>query len=217
MAGRIRRVRQRGGLMKPRPTSTKTLLTRLSELWALKRPGFEERLRPGASPASLARFQRVLGTKLPRGLLALYAWHDGARDHAADRLETCGWMPLRKALETKKMLDTTGFEDETIYPKYAWSLAWVPFLESDGDTVCVDTKSGVVFERHNDTSVVLLAPSFAAWLAAHVAITEAIRVKVGEDAHDQFFQAFNGGIDARVRRKVSPGYPKRPANAKCLF
>jgi cell wall assembly regulator SMI1 len=193
------------------------LLARLSELWAAKRPGFEKRLRPGATPAALQKFEKALGVKLPKELFAFYAWHDGARDHEVDRLETCGWMPLRKALETKKMLDTMGFEDETIYPKYAWSLAWVPFLESDGDTVCVDTRSGIVFKRYNNTTVVLLAPSFAAWLAAHVAITDAIRVKPGEDPDDSFFDAFNGGIDARIRRKISPGYPKRRANAKSLF
>ena len=88
---------------------------------------------------------------------------------------------------------------------------------SDGDSVCVDTRSGVVFKRYNDTHVVLLAPSFGAWLAAHVAITEAIRVAPDEDPDETFFGAFSGGIGQRIRRRTSPGYPKRPPNAKSLF
>jgi predicted DNA-binding WGR domain protein/cell wall assembly regulator SMI1 len=192
-------------------------LAKLSTLWAEKRPGFEKRLRPGASPTKLAKFQKALGLKVPREFLAFYAWHDGAKDYQTDRLETDGWLSLSALLEFKEMLDTMGFEDESTYPKYSWSPAWVPFLMADGDSVCVDTRSGVVFKRYNSTGVVLLAPSFAAWLAAHIAITEAIRTTPGEDADDRFFDAFNGGIEERIRSKISPGYPKRPPNAKALF
>ncbi len=193
------------------------LSARLSALWAEKRPGFEKRLRPGANAAALARFKKALGLELPPELLALYAWHDGGKNPQTDRLETDGWLSLAGLLKFKKMLDTMGFEDEDTYPKYAWSPAWVPFLESDGDSVCIDARSGVVFKRFNDTHVVLLAPSFAAWLAAHVAITEAIRVAPEEDPDDAFFNAFNGGLAQRIRRTMSPGYPKRPPNAKSLF
>jgi predicted DNA-binding WGR domain protein/cell wall assembly regulator SMI1 len=199
------------------PAGVKGQLARLSALWAEKRPGFEKRLRPGASGAALARFKKALGLKIPLEFLALYAWHDGAKDHQVDRLETDGWLSLAGVLKFKKMLDTMGFEDESTYPKYSWSPAWVPFLESDGDSVCVDTRSGVVFKRYNDTHVVLLAPSFGAWLAAHVAITEAIRVAPDEDPDETFFGAFSGGIGQRIRRRTSPGYPKRPPNAKSLF
>jgi predicted DNA-binding WGR domain protein len=199
------------------PAGVKGQLARLSALWAEKRPGFEKRLRPGASGAALAKFKKALGLTVPPEFLAFYAWHDGAKNHQVDRLETDGWLSLAGLLKFKKMLDTMGFEDESIYGKYSWSTAWVPFLESDGDSVCIDTRSGVVFKRYNDTHVVLLAPSFGAWLAAHVAITEAIRVAQDEDPDDTFFRAFNGGIDQRIRRRTSPGYPKRPPNAKSLF
>jgi cell wall assembly regulator SMI1 len=199
------------------PAGVKGQLARLSALWAEKRPGFEKRLRPGASPAALAKFKKALGLKLPPEFLAFYAWHDGAKNPETDRLETDGGLSLGDLLRFKKMLDTMGFEDESIYGKYSWSTAWVPFLMADGDTVCVDTRSGVVFKRSNNTQVVLLAPSFAAWLAAHVAITEAIRTSPDENPDERFFDAFNGGIDQRIRRKTSPGYPKRPPNAKSLF
>jgi cell wall assembly regulator SMI1 len=198
------------------PAGVQGQLARLSALWAEKRPGFEKRLRPGAKAATLAKFRQKLGLEVPREFLAFYAWHDGAKDHAIDRLETDGWLSLAGILELKEMLDTMGFEDEDTYPKYAWSRTWIPFLESDGDSVCIDARSGAVFKRRNDTSVVLLAPSFAAWLSAHVAITEAIRVVPGEDADEAFFAAFNGPIEGRVRRKISPGYPKRLPNAKSL-
>jgi predicted DNA-binding WGR domain protein len=199
------------------PAGVRGQLARLSALWAEKRPGFEKRLRPGASPAAMAKFRKALGLKVPSEFLAFYAWHDGAKNPETDRLETDGWLSLAGLLEFKKMLDTMGFEDEDTYPKYSWSPTWVPFLMADGDAVCVDTRSGVVFKRYNNTQVVLLAPSFVAWLAAHVAITEAIRIAPDDDPDDGFFDAFNGGIDQRIRRKISPGYPKRPPNAKSLF
>jgi predicted DNA-binding WGR domain protein/cell wall assembly regulator SMI1 len=198
------------------PAGVQGQLAKLSALWAEKRPGFEKRMRPGAKATTLAKFLKKLGLKVPPEFLAFYAWHDGAKDHAIDRLETDGWLSLAGILEFKKMLDTMGFEDEDTYPKYAWSRAWIPFLESDGDSDCIDARSGVVFKRYNNTQVVLLAPSFAAWLSAHVAITEATRVVSGEDADDTFFAAFNGAIEKRVRGKISPGYPKRPPNAKSL-
>jgi cell wall assembly regulator SMI1 len=201
---------------KPASTGVAGQLARLSALWAEKRPGFEKRLRPGAKPAALARFQKALGLRVPRELLAFYAWHDGAKSPETDRLEVDGWLSLARILEFKTMLDTMGFEDESVYPKYAWSRRWVPFLMADGDAVCVDSRSGTVFKRFNDTHVVLLAPSFAAWLTAHVAITEAISAASGQDPEEAFFEAFNGGIDGPIRRKISPGYPKRPANAKAL-
>jgi cell wall assembly regulator SMI1 len=124
----------------------KQQLARLSALWKTKRPGFEKRLRSGASAAALTKFKKALGLKVPRELLALYAWHDGAKDPQGDQLEGAfGWLPLKGVLATKKMLDTMGFEDEAIYGKYAWSKAWVPFLDTNGDTVCLDTRSGIVF------------------------------------------------------------------------
>ncbi|HEY8091977.1 MAG TPA: SMI1/KNR4 family protein [Polyangiaceae bacterium] len=202
---------------KPASTGVAGQLARLSALWAEKRPRFEKRLRPGAKPPALARFQKALGLQLPRELLAFYAWHDGAKSPETDRLEVDGWLSLAGILEFKTMLDTMGFDDETTYPKYAWSPTWVPFLMADGDAVCVDSRSGVVFKRFNDTHVVLLAPSFAAWLAAHVAITEAIAPSPGQDPEEAFFEAFNGGIDQPIRKKVSPGYPKRPPDARSLF
>jgi cell wall assembly regulator SMI1 len=213
--GEAPRAKVREGL--PGHPRGKDVSARLSALWAEKRPGFEKRLRPGANAAALARFKKALGLEVPPELLALYAWHDGAKNPQTDRLETDGWLSLAGLLKFKKMLDTMGFEDEQTYPKYSWNPAWVPFLESDGDSVCIDTRSGVVFKRFNDTHVVLLAPSFAAWLAAHVAITEAIRVAPDEDPDGRFFDAFNGSIAERIRRRMSPGYPKRPPNAKSLF
>jgi len=42
-----------------------------------KLPEHKDALRPGAKPAALATTERALGSKLPKTLSALYAWHDG--------------------------------------------------------------------------------------------------------------------------------------------
>jgi hypothetical protein len=195
---------------KPRPKSVKGLVARLSELWAEKRPGFEKRLRRGASPAALARLRKALGLKLPSELLAFYAWHDGGKDPQMDQFEGAyGWLSLDGVLATKKMVDEVYADPEIAK---GWHPAWVPFLDTNGDTVCIDTRSGVVFRWYNSQNhVELLAPTFLAWLTAHVALTEALPSLDDEDPGDAFeilYDGFTGAAADRVRRKLSPGYPK---------
>jgi cell wall assembly regulator SMI1 len=101
------------------------------------------------------------------------------------------------------MVDDVRGDDGT------WDPRWVPFLQENySDLVCVDTKTGEVFEWFNSggTSRVILAPTFDAWLAQHVAITEAARTL---DDDDDVYAAFTGARAKKIRAKVSPGYPKR--------
>jgi hypothetical protein len=202
-------------------TVTRTL-ARLSTLWADKRPGFEKRLRPGASAASLAKFAKSLGLPLPREVVAFYAWHDGAKDEHEPLEGNYGWFSLAGIAKHKKMLDTMGFEDETTYPKYCWNVAWLPFLQFNyEDVVCLDTRSGAVFERYNARrSTLVLAPSFRAWLDAHVAITAAAKTLSGaseEDTCATITDAFTGRVAKQIRSRVSPGFPKSLPTAKSLF
>jgi predicted DNA-binding WGR domain protein/cell wall assembly regulator SMI1 len=213
-----------GGESKPAKATrgVNGLLGRLSALWAEKRPRFEKRLRPGASAAALAKFKTALGLKLPPEFLAFYAWHDGSRNPNIDQLESpYGWLPLANLQKHKTMLDTMGFEDEDTYPKYFWSPAWVPFLGSDGDLVCLDTRSGVVFKHYNSQrKVVLLAPSFGAWLTAHVALTEAaltMTASSDDETWQLLYDAFNGLAADRIRKRLSSGFPKTLETAKTLF
>jgi cell wall assembly regulator SMI1 len=197
-------------------------LVELSKVWSQKRPGFEKRLRPGASSAALARFVKSLGLKLPPGFLAFYAWHDGTKDEHEPLEGAYGWFSLAGILKHKKMLDTMGFEDEDIYPKYCWSQAWVPFLQANySDLVCLDTRSGIVFVRYNsEQRVVLLAPSFRAWLAAHIALTQAAPTLTGSSAEETWqrvYDAFNGAAAKRIRKTLAAGFPKTMATAKTLF
>ena len=189
--------------------SVSRLVARLSALWADKRPGFERRLRPGASQAAVARLIKT-DLKLPSDVLTFYAWHDGAKDPQRDQLEGAyGWLSLERVLTTKRMVDEVYADPDLVK---GWHRAWVPFLDTNGDTVCIDARTGVVFRWFNSQNrVELLAPTFHAWLAAHVALTEAMPslADVGPDAaFDILYDAFTGAAANRLRRKLSPGYPK---------
>jgi len=177
---------------------------RLSELWAEKRPGFERGLRKGATDAQRAAFQRKLGLPLPEALLRLYAWHDGAKDDNEAFEGAYGFPRLALVLSHKAMVDDVRGDDGT------WDRGWVPFLQENySDLVCVDTASGEVFEWFNSAAPgrrVILAPSFDAWLAAHVAITESARSLADWDA---VYEAFNGPRAKKARAAVSPGYPRK--------
>jgi cell wall assembly regulator SMI1 len=178
-------------------------LARLSTIWREKRPSFEKSLRPGARAPALAKLAKSLGVTLPPGFLAFYTWHDGAKDEHEPFEGKYGWFSLAGILEHKKMLDSHP-EPEV---HASWSSAWIPFLQENySDLVCLDTRSGVVFERSNcEPQLLLLAPSFDAWLAAHVAISQAARSLAEDDLYD----AFDSASAMRIRAKISPGFPKR--------
>jgi predicted DNA-binding WGR domain protein/cell wall assembly regulator SMI1 len=178
-------------------------LAKLSALWSAKRPSLEKRLRKGATSAQLAAFEKRLGLPLPKAFHALYAWHDGAKDENEWFEGAYGFFPLAMILSHKKMVDDVRGDDGT------WNKAWVPFLhENYSDTVCLDTETGEVFEWANagsPTSRFMLAPSFEAWLAQHVALTEAAK---SLDDNDAVYAAFTGSRAKKVRAAISPGYPK---------
>ena len=175
---------------------------RLSALWAVKRTDLEKGLRRGATTAQLASFETKLGLPLPSTFRALYAWHDGATDEDGWFEGAYGFCRLVHILSHKQMLDDVRGDDGT------WNKAWVPFLQNNSsDFVCLDTTTGEIFEWFNygGTNRVVLAPTFDAWLAAHVAITEAAK---SLDDDDKVYDAFVGPKANKVRAKLSPGYPK---------
>jgi predicted DNA-binding WGR domain protein/cell wall assembly regulator SMI1 len=179
------------------------VLAKLSALWSVKRPTLEKGLRKGATGAQLAAFEKKLGLRLPKAFHDFYSWHDGAKDENEWFEGGYGLFPLAMIVSHKQMVDEVRGDDGT------WDRAWVPFLQSNySDTVCVDTKTGEVFEWANSggpKSRVVIAPSFEAWVAQHVAITEG--AKSLED-DDEVYGAFTGAKAKRVRAGISPGYPK---------
>jgi len=175
----------------------------LSALWAVKRPELERGFRKGATPAQLASFRKKLGLALPEGFDALYAWHDGADDEDDWFEGAYGFCRLAHILSHKEMLDDVRGDDGT------WNAAWVPFLQTNSeDFICIDTTTGEIFEWRNygGTKRVRLAPSLDAWLAAHLAISEAAK---SLDDDDAVYAAFTGAKANKLRARVSPGYPKR--------
>lgn len=174
----------------------------LSALWRVKRPDLERGLRKGATPLQLASFHKKLGLALPKTFDALYAWHDGADDEHGWFEAAYGFCRLVHILSHKKMLDEMRGDDGT------WNRAWVPFLQSNAeDFICIDTANGQIFEWRNygGKKRTLLAPSLDAWLAAHIAITEAAK---SLDDDDAVYDAFTGATAKKLRARVSPGYPK---------
>jgi cell wall assembly regulator SMI1 len=138
-------------------------IRRLAIAW---RPfGIENHCAKGASEAKLARLQK-LGA-IPRELFALLAWHDGSRDRGIDgyyRLLSCA-----EIARFKKQMDALvpDFEDAWM-PGEWWNLEWIPFLEFEGDLICVDGNGRVTSYRAYRDARPVLAPSFRAWLAALV-------------------------------------------------
>ncbi|MBK6695847.1 MAG: SMI1/KNR4 family protein [Myxococcales bacterium] len=182
----------------------KTRLDALSRLWAYKRPGLERRLRKGATPAALRAAEKKFGLKLPQGLRELYAWHDGAKDPYEAIEGYYGWLSLARAAAQKKMLERVRIR---MLDDGSWDAAWVPVLCCEGDLLCVDTRSGEVFEWLNvEGRVVNLAPSVDAWLRAHIAITKSAKAPLAD--WDAVVDAFRGPKARRIRREQSPGYPK---------
>jgi predicted DNA-binding WGR domain protein len=180
---------------KARAPREETVFERLSALWAVKRPTLE--LRKGATPAQLASFQRKLGLPLPDTFRTLYAWHDGAKDENDWFEGAYGWFRLSYMLSHKKMVDDVRGDDGT------WNRAWVPFLQENySDLVCFDSKTGEVFEWFNSGGVKrnMLAPSLDAWLASHVALTEAAK---SLDDDDGVYDAFTGPAAKRIRAKIA--------------
>jgi predicted DNA-binding WGR domain protein/cell wall assembly regulator SMI1 len=174
----------------------------LSALWSAKRPDLETGLRKGASGAQLATFREKLGLPLPKAFLAMYAWHDGAKDENEWFEGAYGFFRLAFILSHKDIVDEVRGDDGT------WDKAWVPFLQNNySDLVCLDTKTGEVFEWFNNAGKnrVFLAPTFDAWLAQHVAITKAAKSLEDDDA---VYDAFTGARAKKVRATISPGHAK---------
>ena len=192
--------------------------------------GLERRLPKGATKAALARFAKRLGRRPPPDLLRFLTWHDGTRDveidgyHAALSVEGC--------LRAKRAMDglISHFEDDWL-PDTWWSAGWLPFLDFNGDFVCVDLDGTlgapgqvISFENYSRARKVLHR-SFRDWLAAVVALWEQVPAEADEDERIAFF---TGRAGARLRRQVSPGLPvvrnarrrpapKAPRGLECHF
>lgn len=196
--------------------NTHGLLAKLGNIWETKRPSLRRLLRPPAARSKVLAFEKSLAQRLPQPLKSFYYWHDGLRDEHAPMEEFFGWCSLSSMKKHKQSLDKMeekGFFEDW-QPGSWWNPGWLPFLQfNNEDYVCVDLNGalldlpGAVFIRRNsDDRRTILAPSFNAWLQAHVAMTEA-----GPDApaaDDAWVEHFLSKKAMDIRSQITPDFPK---------
>jgi cell wall assembly regulator SMI1 len=179
--------------------SIATLKRRLAAAWA--RFGVERRCAKGASRARLAR-AKALGA-VPAELLAILAWHDGSRGRELDgyyRLLSCAEIVRHKRTTDSLVAE---FEDAWM-PGEWWSPDWIPFLEFNGDLVCVDGRGRVVSFKTHDARRTILHGSFRDWLATLASLWERMPEGASEDDQTRYFE---GREARRIARAKNPGYP----------
>jgi len=208
-----------GGMLVPQDDQpnmkTPALLAKLGGMWQTKRPTIRRILRPPATNTSILAFEKSLGRPLPEPMKLFYNWHDGFRDEHASMEGFFGWCALSSIKKHKRTLDKMeqqGFFEDWQKGSW-WNPGWLPFLQfNNEDFVCVDLDGslhsvcGSVFVRGNsDERRTILAPSFEAWLHAHVAITEA---GPDTDDDDAWADHFLSKKAQKIRSQVTPGFPK---------
>ena len=114
------------------------LIARLDHWLTVRRPDYHVLLRPGASDAQLAAFERRFTLELPNEFRQLYRWRDGQESMSALPLQfNRTFSPLADIAETKEICDGmigSDFED----PRW-WRRGWVPFLHNGGGShLCID-------------------------------------------------------------------------------
>lgn len=179
------------------------LARRLDTAWRARSEIARELQKP-ASDARIKRAEKKLGVKLPPALVALYKLHDGTGYGAID-----GYYRLLSLDEIAKLkqgndeLEQGGIFSEW-RPGEWWNAAWVPFLDFEGDYVCLDTASGEVVEflAYRQRRARLYASAYQ-WLGTLAELTAAAE---GSTDLEEFLR---GRRAARIRKQLNPGYPIR--------
>jgi cell wall assembly regulator SMI1 len=185
-------------------------MRRLEATWD-RFDGFERSLAKGATKDQIERFVKRLGRRPPADLLRLLAWHDGSRGHDFDGYHNL--LSLSGILRFKRTMDSLipHFEETGWMPGEWWNSDWLPFLEFNGDLVCLDLvgslvkPSGQVFSFQNyDEKRTILYRSFRDWLHTVTVIWEQAPPTASEEERLEFFV---GKAAERVRRRLNRGYP----------
>ena len=158
------------------------LLARLEAALRRRHPEMLAKLKPGANEAAIARLQKLAGGRLPASFYEFLRWHDGSRD-SADVLDGLVWLSASDAVKHKKMMD--GIVEEGHYAAFAddewWSTGWFPFADDESGyrSLVIDAHGSfggqpgqVLSAGAKDSTRIVLAPSFDAWLATFVDIAE---------------------------------------------
>jgi cell wall assembly regulator SMI1/predicted DNA-binding WGR domain protein len=204
--------------MSSRP-SVAGLLRRLGVAWGARR-GFPTIPR-GATSGTLARFSkslRGLGVAPPKELLQILAWHDGSGRRAIDGYHVL--LSTKGIVAAKRMLDGMIDEFEDGWrPGEWWNAGWLPFLEEEGNLLCVDLVGSfggapgqILSFRTHDSARKIVHRSLGDWLHTITVLWEGVAEGTSED---DAADAFYGKGAARIRKRLNPGYPRaRSAKAK---
>jgi cell wall assembly regulator SMI1 len=208
------------------------LLARLEAVLRKESPSLAARLRPGATDAQIAAFEKYLGFPLPETLKDIYRWHDGVDTKASGRYDPPDmffdyWLaPLAKVQEHHAMM--RKFMQDGTYAKTDrggdgwWDDHWIPFLHNmAGATVCVDTTgwstddAGQVLEEwHAAATRKITYRDLDAWLETYVMALEAGVLHKMSDSDGIGASEKTGdegpGFDRWVEYHAAhnPGYPK---------
>lgn len=185
-------------------TASSSILAKdLSALWRARHE-LRKALRRPASAGSIRRLERKLGLELPHALTALYALHDGTGYGAVDGfyrlLSVAGIAKTKTSLDA---LERDGHFGDWREHEW-WNPAWIPFLDFEGDYVCVDTStpSGEVLEvRAYSHKQPRLYRSVESWLRTLLELTQLADVAEDLTEHMSTRRA------TALRKKLNPGYP----------
>jgi cell wall assembly regulator SMI1 len=174
-------------------------------------------LLPGATPRELKAAAKALALQLPDALQDLYRWRNGqgprSRPLFADAHARYTFLTLQQVQEAQANLNEILKELEDVGASGRdtwWHRAWVPFLDADGDHLCVDslgTLGGgagqVLSFFHDDSSRVIDHPSLRHWLETFVVSLEANLWQERQGT----LELVNKEAFEQLARQRNPGYP----------
>jgi cell wall assembly regulator SMI1 len=183
---------------------------------ARRSSGALQQLGKGATQVQLSAFVQRLGLSPPGEFREFYRHFNGSGEQ-----EICGFyhqLSLSQILKAKRLMDK--MEAEGFFadwqPGSWWNPGWLPFLEFNGNYLCIDLAGSVIqpagqiieFLTH-DARRTVLHRSFYDWLHTLSALAEA-----GPSDAEAWLEFQESRAAGRLRRQLNPGYPiQRTARA----
>jgi cell wall assembly regulator SMI1 len=175
----------------------KDVWRRVESQFRLQAPNRLSQLEPGAAPAQIDEFERLVGRPLPEDFRESYAIHDGAYgvpfgefpDYLLTLEQIAGLLPwMREELIPPSQYRSEPVPVGPVRPVW-WSEGWVPFVgEGTGDYLCLDLDPaeggavGQVFDWGHETGPTrVLFPSFRDYLERYAAGLERGAIRYDEN------------------------------------
>lgn len=185
------------------------LIQRLDAWLQENRPEYYTRLNPGVTDEEITSLETFLGWKLPEDFIALYKWKDGSTSlyfEAETLYDAWHFLPIENVKFCWSGLNAAILTDE-YFPKNWWKKSWIPYLENNGDFLCLDCegtftnlKHQILKFRHDDAFRSVENSSIEFWLMCLVKSSESIIPSDDEPVHIMMSSA--------DRKLLDPNYPK---------